>query len=173
MELSTTKKFLNAVKEAGIKKYQFDTDLGTHFYHDAERSLLILDEAESTIFNFRRRFAGQTEMEYNGNIRVYAAHLSDVHEVRVGGTYEEIKKFVDSYGLNLTTEDLKVLVKIDNTNRDIMPLTGDYISSDFEEKSEEEIEKMSEEEKEKYLADLDNYKKYKGLSSKYSAQITI
>ena len=28
-------KFLNALKSANIKEYQFDSDLGTHFYNNA------------------------------------------------------------------------------------------------------------------------------------------
>ena len=39
MNSNQAKKFMDAVEAANIKSYQFDTDLGTHLYHDGVRAI--------------------------------------------------------------------------------------------------------------------------------------
>lgn len=172
MELSTAKKFFNAIQSAGIKKYQLDTDLGSHYYNN-ENSVLVLDESESAVVNIKKRFTLDGD-PYDGKLLLYISNLADIHEARVGGTYETIQKFIDAYGLSLTYEQLKIIVNIDKTNYNIMPESGDYLN--FKYKSEEEIEKMEPEEKEAYEKEVAEYEKSlknKGLTQGAAAQITI
>lgn len=172
MKLSTTLKFMNAVKAAGITKFQFDTGLGTHYYNN-DHALILLDEAESAVINIRRAFVNDTS-PYNDKTMVYVSNLDDIHEVRIGGDYESIMKFIKAYGLSLDSEHLKVLVNIDKTNNYVKPMTGDYHL--FKEKTEEEIAKMSPAEKEAYEVEKTEHDRYvamHGLVGKASAQITV
>ena len=172
MELSTAKRFFNAIENAGIKNFQVDTDLGTHYYN-GENSVLILDEAESAVVNIRKRFTVDGD-PYEGKLLLYVSNLTDIHEARVGGTYETILKFIKAYGLSLTDEQLKIILNIDKTNYNIMPESGDYLV--FKYKTEEEIEKMKPEEKEAYEKEVAEYEKSlknKGLTQGAAAQITI
>ena len=150
MTLEGVKAFLSACEAAGIKEYQFDTDLGTHFYHNTENSIIALDESKEIAYNFRTKI-NNINTSYDGRLYVQGAHLSDVHEVRFGGTYETIKKFIDAYGLTIPTEQLQILIKNDRSNYNLNPATGDY---QFVKLTEEELNELSDEEKASYEAEL-------------------
>lgn len=172
MTIECTKKFINALKEAGITNYQFDSDLGTHMYNSSN-AVLYLDEPEETMYNFTRRIPKYNTPYGDGNILVYSAHVSDLHEARVAGSYEQIKAFIDAYGMNLSEDQLKIILNIDKKSYNINPMTGDYFNFKF--LSADEYNSLSEEEKEKYDED---YKKYKlqhddVKKSNISAHITI
>lgn len=172
MELSTAKKFMNALKESGITNYQFDTDLGTHYYNNSN-SIVAIDESECAAINIRKIFTTNTD-PYDRNLVVYISNFCDIHEARVGGTYEQIKKFIDAYGLSLTDDQLKILLNIDRSNYNIMPETGNYLAPEI--KTIDEINKLTDEEKEKYFKEIENYEKaleMKGLTQGAAAQITI
>lgn len=171
MELSTAKKFLAACESAGIKKYQFDTDLGTHYYND-DNAFVLLDEAESAVINIRKRLVTGSD-PYPNDVRVYVSNLCDIHEARVGGTFLEIKKFLDLYGLSINDDQLKILLSIDRSNYSIMPMSEDYPG--FSYKTEAEIVKLTQEEKDQYEADLKAYEEAfvkRGLTQGRAAQIT-
>lgn len=171
MTLSETKKFLQACEDAGITTYQFDTDLGTHFYNDS-RGIIVIDEAEEEAINIRRKF--QMNDQYEGDIRIFVANLVDIHEIRVGGTLDQIKKFLNSRGVTLDEEQTKVLLKINNTNLRLNPPTGDY--NNFRYLSDEQLAKLTDEEKEKYETERKKYEDYlehRGLTQGVAAQITV
>lgn len=148
MDNNGVKKFMAALKAANITKYSFDTDLGTHYYNN-ENSIVFLDYSNDLVYNIRsNHFAGSVPA-YEGDFAVYASEFEDIHEVRCGGTLEQIHKFIESAGLTLSDEQKQVLVDINSKNKfDIEPLTGDYHK--FVELSEEEYNKLTPDEKEKY-----------------------
>lgn len=168
MTLEGAKKFIAALKSAGIKKYQFDTDLGTHYYNN-DNAVNVLDESLSMVYNFRRGDTTSTPV-YDEKILVLGSDLSDIHEARTSGNYEQIKKFIDAYGLNLNDDQLKVILNIDKHNYSLKPETGDY--NNFKILSSDEIAKLSPVEKAQYEAELEEYNKPK-LPDGVSAQLTI
>lgn len=173
MELSTALKFMDAINASGIKKYQFDTDLGTHYYNN-DNSIIVIDQEESAVINIRKPFTSDTDC-YNNKLMLYVSNFCDIHEARVGGDYETIKKFMESYGLPLDSEQLKILINIDRANYTIMPETGNYLSAP-KIKTQDEINKMSPEEKEQYEKEIAEYEesvKKKGLTQGVAAQITL
>ena len=168
MTLSNIKKFLAACQEAGIKNYQFDTDLGTHLYNNTETSIIVLDETEEVAYNFRNKI-NDLNTSYNGNLYVQGANLSDIHEVRFGGTIDEIKAFATAYGLTFTDEQLNLLLKNDLTNYNVKPETGDY---NFVPLTNSALEALSEEERKEYELNLKEYQdKKNGLSDRIVAKV--
>lgn len=171
MDLSTAKKFLAACEAAGIKKYQFDTDLGTHYYND-DNSFVLLDEGEEAVVNVRKRTVTHAD-PYPNDVRVFVSNLADIHEARVGGSFLDIKKFIDAYGLSLNDDQLKILLSIDRANYSIMPMSEDYPGFCY--KTEAQIANMTQEEKDQYEADLKAYEEAfvkRGLTQGRAAQIT-
>ena len=124
MTLSGTKKFLAALETAGIKNYTFNTDLGTYLYN-GDNAVIVLDEAEEMAYAFRAALPNLNKFA-DGHINVYGSPLADIHEVSVGGSYEQIKKFIDSYGLSLNDDQLKIILNIDKANYDLKPIQGNY-----------------------------------------------
>lgn len=172
MNLSQTKKFLEALKTAGIKTYRFSTDLGTHYYNN-EHSVIALDEANEMIYNLRTNNNIATP-SFKGKIELFASDLADIHECGFAGGYDVVKKFIEAYGLPLDDDQLKVLIKIDTDNYDLKPATGDYVNGGFKELSEEELAKLTEEEKAEYNKLLKEHELQKlGLGNRKAASITI
>ena len=168
MTLDGVNKFLDALKAAGIKEYQFDTDTDIHYYNNETNSICVIDESTENVYNIRQKISnGLTP--YPGNLYVQASHINDIHVARFGGSYEDIKKFIDAYGLNVTESQLKLLINIDKRNYNLKPLTGDY---NFKILSNDEIEKLSPEEKADYeyqLEVLNGTKLPKGVSARIEA----
>lgn len=148
MQVSNLNKFLNAIKQAGIEKYELITDTAPTHFHNNDTSFNVYDMDEEIAYNFTK-VTGRSPV-YEELIQVTGADFGDIHEVRFGATIEEAKKFADYYGMNLTEEQLKILVNINGANYRLMPETGDYT---FIAKSEKEIESMTDEEKAKYEAE--------------------
>lgn len=150
MKLSAIKKFKDALAAAGIEVWQAVTDVGPGNYYNNDVAINVLDEAEETLFNIRKSthidpFGGQ-------GLIVQAADLGDVHEVRFAGSLEEVKKFIDAYGLNVTDEDHKILVNINGANLELKPMVGDYLK--FVRKTDEEVAAMDEKHRAEYEAQL-------------------
>lgn len=166
MTLQGILKFTKALETAGIKTWEAVSDVSpTHFFN-ADNCFNVIDEAEETIYNFSSTNAN-SDTYGSGRIVVKGAHLSDIHEVRCAGELKEVQAFIDAYGLPLTDEQTKILIKINATNYNLKPATGDYT---FKELSEEEISKLSEEAKAKYELELANFKKSKRMQS--AVQVT-
>lgn len=145
------KKFLNALKAADINEYQFDSDLGTHFYNNAN-AILFTDDDVNMMVNVRRNYTREG-FPYDGQVFITCADYGDLHEVRFGATYDKAIEFLKAYGITPTEEQLKIIVEIDKKNYDIKPLTGDY-NPTFVKKTDEEIANLSDGERAKYEKDL-------------------
>lgn len=168
MTVNGVKAFLNGVKAAGITKYQYDTDLGTHYYNDPDAEAInVFDEKTETIVNFRSKVGNVSP--YEAPICIFASDIGDIHEARVACTREQVEKFINAYGLSLTSDELKVILNINANNYSIKPETGDY---KFAYKTASEIAAMTPAEK----TDYENRKKeYEDPSLGYRmpARITV
>lgn len=148
MELVCMQKFLKGIKDANIKKWEAITDIPTHLYNN-DNQFNIFDEETESIYNFSAPIVAGTPATMN-DIVIKVAHISDVHETRIYCTLDEVKKFLNAIGTSLTSEQMKILVNIQGSNYILKPETGDYT---FIEKSSDDIDKMTPEEKEKYEQD--------------------
>lgn len=174
MTSDQTKKVLSILKDLGIKRYEFDTDLGTHYYNDGERNIATYSEEMDMIVNVRATYGYGTKT-YDEPIMVFMSDPGDIHEFRFGGDPEVVKKFLEASGLTLSKEDLQVIVNIDRNNVTIKPMTGDYVNG-FTELTEKQLEKLSPEERKEYEEKLAEYKGRKlseGLTQGAAAQITL
>ena len=168
------KKFIQAANDAGLTKYQFDTDLGTRYHHDGINNFIVHDEANSMLYNARSGWGGSTPVYGEHAIYVMGADLADVHECRVGGDYDKIKTLFENLGITLTEEQKKVLLNINNKNYSLKPETGDYQNVQFKVLTSSEVIKLSEEDRAKYLEDFKNYQESNNkLSKSIPAQITV
>ena len=167
------KSFLAAVENAGIKLYQYTTDIPTHLYNDGKNHIAKADFTKNCVVGFRSATVGGSNNVYNG-IQVVIADFSDIHEIRTGGSYEQIKKFCESFNVNLTDDEFKVLLKIDKQNYDIKPATGDYNNS-FAYLSSKQYEALSNKEKAEYAERKAAYEKAKAeyIPANQAAQITL
>lgn len=160
MELIGFKKIIESLKSAELKTWEAISDTApTHFFN-CDTSINVLDESNEILYNFAAP-SGGTDPFANQRIVVKAANLADIHEVRFGGSLEEIKKFISDYGLLLDSEQEEILIKINSTNYYLKPLSGDYLS--FRELSKDELAKLSDEDKQKYEAALKEYKDSKRM----------
>lgn len=154
MTVAGFKKFLDALKSIGVTTWEAISDTApTHFFN-CDTAINTLDEANEILYNFSAP-SGGTDPFANQKIVVKGADLADIHEVRFGGSLEEIREFIKAYGLSLDKEQEKILIKINGTNYNLKPLSGDYLS--FKELSKDELARLSEEDKQKYEAALKEY----------------
>ena len=155
MTLQGMKKFLNALKTAGIKNWEGVNDIASVHYYNNDHCVNVLDESDQTLYNFSRPLpTGSYALEKN--IMVRATNLADVHEVAFSGSFKQVKAFIDAFGLSLNDEQMKILVNIYGSNYSLKPVTGDYLT--FKELSEDEINALSEKEKAEYE---EAFKKFK------------
>lgn len=152
MTSEQVKKFMAGLTAAGITKYQFSTDLGTHYYNN-DRSINLIDTTTESVVNIRSRDKIATPA-YPEGICIYVSDFGDIHEARFGASADQVKKFVESYGLSLTSDQLKIIVELDSGNYTINPATGNY---NFIPLTDAELAKLSEEEKAKYQEEYEKY----------------
>lgn len=174
MVLSGVKKFMNAIKKAGLTNWEIYTAPGTCWYNSANSGdILLLDESEEMLVNIARRNPAIGNNLYNNaNLQINFANLADVHEIRMGCTYEELIKFTTAYGITLTDEQKKKLINIDKANYRIKPSSG-YSPELFRELSDEEYKKLSSSEKAEYQKRLAAFNETKTLAPGRAAQITV
>ena len=168
MTVESIKQFMDALKTAEILDWEVMTDTApTHYYNNAH-AFNVLDEANSMIYNFA---GSMTTIDPFGpnQISVKGADLSDIHEVRFGASYEKTKAFIEAYGLSLTEDQLKILVKINGGNYNLKPATGDYL--EFKELSEDQLASLSAEEQARYQEALDAFKNRK--KQQMPVQVTV
>jgi hypothetical protein len=160
MDKTTMQKFKTAVEAAGIDTYAYITDtMPTFYYNNTENSITVEDMGDEIVYCFRDNKAfGSGQYFQNSPIMVMGSKFEDIHEVRLGCTYDQAMDFVSSLGLNLTDDQKKLLLSIASSKRPIVPPTGDYT---FKELSEEEYEALTAEEKEAYDAALLQWKRAK------------
>lgn len=155
------KAFLDAIEAAEIKTFEFDTDLCTHLYNDGIHAIIKPNFDMNCAIGIRANDYGGSVKRYNHNVQVVLADFSDIHEARTAGSAKQIEKFLEAIGnITLTDEELKILVKIDNGNYDIIPETGDY-NNQFHYLSKKQISQLTEEEQKKYKASKEKYEKEK------------
>lgn len=167
MKDTQAKAFMNAIKASGISVYEFVTSLNTHLYNDGKRSIAKCDMNKGCCVGIRSTATAGTTSSFADNVQVVMANFDDVHEVRTAGTYEQVKAFVESFGLDLTTDELKIILEIDKHNYDINPATGDY--NGFKYLSSAEYLALSEEDKAKYDAEKAKYEDSKTNPGKNQA----
>lgn len=166
-------KIKNAMTQAGIGKYQIDTDTDYHLFNDPDNAkVIVLDEGTSTFFNFRQRVANGAD-GWQDPIIVTSVTVEDAHMVKFGAGPEKIRQFIEAMGLNLSDEEMKAVIKINRGNYDINPITGDYLLAGFKVLTEEEIEELSPQEKIDYEKKKELYdKRQKFTGQNHVVEIT-
>lgn len=167
-----TKKFIEAAKTAGIKNYQFDTDLGTHLYNNS-RAINKFVEADEIVYNIRDPRYGGSHNTYNDGVQVVAAWTEDIHEARIVGSCKQISTFLETLGVELSESDLKIMIDIDNSNVDIIPETGDY--NRFKPLTQKQYDALSDEAKEEYnkAKEAEEERKHNYIGQNCAASITL
>jgi hypothetical protein len=150
-------KFKSAIDAVGIKKFQLDTDTDYHLFNDTDAAkVIVFDEGTETFYNFRQKVATGSE-GWNDPIVVTASTAEDIHMIKFGATPEKIAEFIEQMGLTLDDEQKAAVININKGNYDINPETGDYILAGFKVLSDEEIAKLSPQEKIDYEKKLEIY----------------
>ena len=168
MTVESMRKFMDAVKAAGIMDWEVMTDTAPTHYYNNDVSFNVLDADNNMMYNFTQTIT--TVDPYGANqISVKGADLSDIHEVRFGASLEKVKAFIEAYGLSLTDDQLKILVKINGGNYNLKPATGDYLT--FKELTEDQIAALSPEEQARYQEALDAFNKRKNIQM--PVQVTV
>lgn len=165
---------LSAIESAGIEKFALGTDLMTTLYHDGKN--YINKFVDGTWYNFRNEKINKgSTPPFTGNLGVVAVDSVDVHEIRVAGDYEHIKAFAEALNIELSDDELKLLIQIDKQkNAEIVPETGDYVHG-FKYLGEKELSWMTPEEREQYEADKEAYEEAKKnyIGQNMAASITL
>ena len=166
-------KFKNAIDSAGIKKFQIDTDTDYHLFNDPDNAkVIVFDEGSETFYNFRQKIASNSE-GWNDPIVVTACDVLDIHMVKFGATADKISQFINAMGFDLDDDQKKAIININKGNYDIKPITGDYILAGFKELTDEEIDKLSPQEKIDYEKQLEIFNNRKIMGPNQAAHIDI
>ena len=139
-------KFMSAVEDAEIKTFTFVDDI-TGYYKNGESGVCVYDSANKAIVSIQGQIAGPSQAA--NPLKFQLSDIVDIHRAEVQGDYEDIKKFIDAYGLSLTDDQLKILITIDRKNTIVKPVTGDYTNI-YHKLSPEEYNALTEEEKKEY-----------------------
>ena len=117
---------------------------------DNDRSRIIMDQSIDGCWCFRssNTNAGAITEYGRNNIAVYNVKADCVSEYSVGGSKEDVLAFAKDAGINLSEDDLKVINNINKFTQELYPETGDY--KVFKKLTDEEIAKLSEDEKKAY-----------------------
>jgi hypothetical protein len=171
MENKHVKAIIDAMKAADIKVYEFLTDNVDHFYNNADNSIVLYDDSDDPglLVNIKSRYPQTIDVFDNnkGNLLINVAACTDIHAFKTGCDFAKAKAFVESLGLTLTEDQQKILIKTNASNRNIKPETGDYL---FRVLSDEEIAKLSPEEKEAYEK---AFKEHNKLADHIAIQVTV
>ena len=146
MTSNQVSKFMSAIESAEIKNFCFVDDI-TCYYTNSDAGVVVYDEANSAIVSIQLNSA--TSAKVSNPLKFQMSDIVDIHRAEVSGDYETIKKFIDAYGLNLSDDQLKVLMRIDRNNTIVKPVTGDYTVT-YHKLSQEEYDALTEEEKKEY-----------------------
>lgn len=148
MDKATITAFKSALEAANIKTYAYITDLPTYLYNNEQNSVAVEDMGNEIVYCIRDNANfGSAQYFENSDLVVMGAKFEDIHEVRLGATYDQAMTFVSSLGLNLTDDQKKLILSIASSKRPIRPQTGNYV---FKELTQEEYDELTPEEKEAY-----------------------
>lgn len=150
-------KFKNALDQVGIKKFQVDSDTDYHLFNDPDNAkIVVFDEGTETFYGIRQKVATSSE-GWGDPIVVTGVEVGDIHMLKFGATADKIAQWIDAMGLNLDDEQQAAVIKINKGNYDINPETGDYILAGFKVLSDEEIAKLTPQQKIDYEEKLKIY----------------
>lgn len=166
MQTSQVKRFLDIVNDLDIKNFEMFDDIGTRYYNN-ETGFILLSESTDEVIHVRKAL----HMEEHSGSLVQVNDTADIRRCIVHGSKEVIKKFIDKYGLSLTDDQVKILLINDVTNKEVMPITGDYHNI-FHKLSKESYDALTPDEKAKYDAAIEEEKKRYDLPTGTAAQIT-
>lgn len=170
MENKHVKAIIDALNAADIKVYEFLTDNVDHYYNNNDNSIVLYDDSDpGMLVNIKSRYPQVVDPFDNnkGNLLINISTTADVHVFRTGCDFTKAKAFVEALGLTLTEDQQKILIKTNASNRNIKPETGDYL---FRVLSDEEIAKLSPEEKEAYEK---AFKEHNKLADHIAIQVTV
>ena len=101
------RKFMTAVEAADMHSYEFDCDTGTRYLHDGKTTITKVDYKDNQVVCFRNMgtYGGATR-QYEANVEIICSNFDDIHAVRTAGSYEQVKKFIESAGLDLYSQKI-------------------------------------------------------------------
>lgn len=174
MEYDVLNKVITAARKHNLAT-NFNTMTNIRLW-DNERSRIIMDQSIDGCWCFRssNSNAGAIAEYGRNNIAVYNVKADCVSECSVGGSKKDVMAFAKDVGINLSEDDLKVINDINKFTQELYPETGDY--KVFKKLTDEEIAKLSEDEKKAYDEALKiEEEKEKGtyLRKGVAAQITV
>jgi len=145
MESSTVSKIFNALETAGIKEYEVLTDECFHLYNN-DYGILVNGGDEIYSISRKSKIVGAEPFEGETVVRVF--NTDAIVHFAFGGDFKQVQAFIEACGQSLTEEQKRVLLRIDRTNYNVIPETGDY--HPFKELTPEEYEALTPEEKAAY-----------------------
>lgn len=170
MQLNQVQAIMSAVNSLEIKEYAFLDDIQTRYYND-DRATIIVDEGREMLWNIRKTMP----TENFGNtapVIIIGNDFTDIRRFQIMGDAKLIRDFIDELGLTLTEDEIKKILILDNMNKEVMPLTGDY-SNIFHYVSKETYDAMTEEEKAEYDAHVKKEEERFALPKGTAAQINV
>ena len=169
MEANTATKIYDALQAAEIKNYGILTDEAYHFYNNDNG--FITKSGDDFVAVCKKSPVIGAE-PYPGQAIARAFSSTSIVYFEVGGGYEEIEKFFDELGVSITDEQKAVLLKIDRTNYNVIPETGDY--HPFKELTPEEYDALSDEEKAAYdAAKKEDYAVKNGIHGGFTCRVDV
>lgn len=173
MDANQCKQFIAGIEAAKIKSYQFTCDTTTNYYNDGETKIAIPDYELNAVVGIRSSHTGGSHNTYQGNIQIMMSDFSDIHEVRTAGDFDQIKTLLDTMGVQLTEDQIKIVINLDTPNNGINPETGNYLR--FRYLTQKQYEALSDEEKAKYDSEKKEYEesREKYIGHKMAASITL
>lgn len=147
MDKSTVSKIFSALESAEIKEFEVMVDENYHLYNN-DNGIVINGGDEIYAISKKSKVVGAEPFE--GKTVVRAFNPDNVVFIAFGGDFKQVEDFLSACGQSLTEEQKKVLLKIDRTNYNVIPETGDY--HPFKELTPEEYEALTPEEKAAYDA---------------------
>ena len=150
MNTNQVSKIMSAIKTAEIKEYKVTSTTGYHLQNNPSSGVIIEDDANEMLHHIRAKSKAYGAEPFTGNAVVESLDYADISEFTIGGGFKAIKEFFSEMGITLTKEEQEMLVKIDRSNYQIIPETGNY--HPFKPVSQEEYDAMTEEEKAAYDA---------------------
>lgn len=168
MEIATINKFKNAAESAKLPWVAI-TDDGPFIYKNDYKNSFNTIVAEN-IVNVSCSTPG-SPFGYDA-IEVSLSEDTDVHTLKTSGTFEEMKKFLADIGASLTSDQEKIMLKINGNHYNINPITGDY---NFVRLTDDEYAKLDAADKADYDAKLAKYEELQKIArhEKSAVQVTI
>lgn len=154
------KKFVDAMDAAGIKTYCFVDGFETLFWNNENSSKLIIDEANELLIEVRSVLGGRKAFSDNSSFTIAYVPFETLAEARVGmQDISEMKNVLSNLGYVLDDEDFRRIAKFGYKQSFV---TQDYT---FKKLTQEQYDKLSENEKAEYDKKLKDYEnKQNGVS---------